>query len=184
MSFAFFMLEAAVCDLIMVYRLWVIWSHAFAIIIVPAVTFVVALVFAFVYICNVARSLPSSNGLFSPPYLYWFLTSLACSVATNIYCTAFISYRVWRTQESVKHSRFTGSSTGRVSSGHLLGILVESAGIYTATMLSLLITYTVRSPVSFLITDLVSSGYARWKAFEQHVDSNTRLPQSQALPLL
>ncbi|KIP04070.1 hypothetical protein PHLGIDRAFT_212415 [Phlebiopsis gigantea 11061_1 CR5-6] len=153
-SFVLFVVELALSDLLMIYRLRIIWGRSVMVIIPPTLSFIAALACGGLYIYDMAVRLPPNGNLFSPPYLDWLAAGLACSLGTNGYCTACVSYKVWRVQRDTEDFMFVGPFSR--SSSTILVIFIESVALYTATSLGLLIAYALQSTISFVIADVVS----------------------------
>ncbi|KAJ7362874.1 hypothetical protein DFH08DRAFT_327379 [Mycena albidolilacea] len=139
----FLMVSLAIVDVLVVHRLWTVWSHINRyVMIFPALT----LVGLFVSTVGVANDfaqfkpgdsvLELANG--------WIIAATAFTLFTNMYCTAFISWKLWKIQSALKPA-------GGRSLHSIVAIIVESAALSTTWAIFFVLTYISRSNLRFLI---------------------------------
>ncbi|THG96925.1 hypothetical protein EW026_g4990 [Hermanssonia centrifuga] len=75
----------------------------------------------------------------------WTVPFLTLTLSTNIYCTALLSYEIWRVNREVRGLPTYLSPTAVKD---VVTIIIESAVIYTVFSLVTLITYVAKSPVA------------------------------------
>ncbi|KAF8205845.1 hypothetical protein K438DRAFT_1756592 [Mycena galopus ATCC 62051] len=94
-----------------------------------------------------SRGLPKRKVPVSAQHPGWPTTNWVLTAVTNLYCTALIAWKVWRTPQAVR-----GIGDGPFIP--VLAILVESAAIWTAWLLFFAITNQTGSVLRLLATDL------------------------------
>ncbi|KIP02850.1 hypothetical protein PHLGIDRAFT_37708 [Phlebiopsis gigantea 11061_1 CR5-6] len=112
---------------------------------------------------------------------------LACTVGTNVYCTALISYKVWQSERAIKNSvtYLRSSTTSRV-----ISIIVESALIFTASFAVVLFTAVAQSnaivatkdmasPLTGIAYCLIIIRFGMGGGVKRNEQISTILPQSQ-----
>ncbi|KAH8829598.1 hypothetical protein DL96DRAFT_1065550 [Flagelloscypha sp. PMI_526] len=119
-------LSAMLCDLMVMYRLWVIYSRTPKVMIFPFCTISVLLVTASFIFYELARLKPD-EGLYKPSLARWYIADGSFSFCTNVYCTILIAWKVWRTvprvgQRGVAESRLLKT---------VLPIISQSTILYT-----------------------------------------------------
>ncbi|KAF8205842.1 hypothetical protein K438DRAFT_1578419, partial [Mycena galopus ATCC 62051] len=136
-------LTLLVGDVVIVFRLWWIWNRDWRVALLPAFSWL-ALVgtwingYTFKFATPIRRFQRSSHSI---------ANVLLFNLHTNLYCTALIAWKVWRTTQAVR-----GIGDGPFIP--VLAILVESAAIWTAWLLFFVITYHTGSVLSLLAIDL------------------------------
>ncbi|KAF7307995.1 hypothetical protein MKEN_01161200 [Mycena kentingensis (nom. inval.)] len=144
---ALYVLLTMAGDLFMIYRCYMVWNRSWTIIVLPML-----------FWCGLAVGglgslrfiiLAGHSGIFSKGPVPWITSFFAASLALNIFCTAAIAYRILRTRTM---RSFTSS---RVQTA--LIIFVESAAIYSASVLALVVVYLLGSSVHFILLDLTTS---------------------------
>ncbi|KAJ6537731.1 hypothetical protein B0H19DRAFT_1270145 [Mycena capillaripes] len=129
----FISLAVFIGDSLIIHRLWVVWNYSKLVLVVPAVSIITLSVGSFVSL-NITSH---STDVFGNP---WLKISTFLTLITNIYCTAFITWKIWTiTKESMPHLSY-GTSLS-----HLLVIIVESAGIYACWAVLFAVTYGTQS---------------------------------------
>ncbi|KAJ7885030.1 hypothetical protein B0H13DRAFT_2343373 [Mycena leptocephala] len=124
-------------DAVIIDRLWLIWNRNLGVVVVPAALWLGAVACGIVvtYLCSQSHF---GHNLFV----------ISPDGSINIYCTAFIAWKVWRTIGAVKD----------IGDGLLmpvLAIMVESAAIWTGWVIFFAVAYQTRSVLRFLAKDLI-----------------------------
>lgn len=128
-------LNALVADCIIIWRAWVVWGQDWKITVVPIISTMLYTAFSIIAIYQTTTS--TSFGAVGVDYA----TALySCTLATTIFCTGAIIYRV------VAVSRGSGQSL-RSYKG-VVEILVESSALYCISTLFALIAYVKSGPAS------------------------------------
>ncbi|CAK5271753.1 unnamed protein product [Mycena citricolor] len=136
-------------DCFMIYRCWVVWRKAYLVVIFPVLLWLCSGISG--YGGTHALSLTKQGGIFLAELVPWITTFFSTSLATNVICTLLIAYRILQSQMAVRNTRVAQS---RVMSAMI--IFLESAALYSSTLIALLITYQLGSNVQFIIVDLTS----------------------------
>ncbi|KAF8582243.1 hypothetical protein K439DRAFT_1351653, partial [Ramaria rubella] len=137
-------------DVIMVWRLYIVWARNHWIII-PTVCSVIA----YVAVAGTAATFQFSQlspgvAPFHGASATWIATTFATTLATNVYATVMICFRIWRHNRAMRvlgHSDLTST----------IVIIVESAAIYSLGMAVTFFSFLARSNVQFPELDAVSS---------------------------
>ncbi|PPQ65550.1 hypothetical protein CVT26_000507 [Gymnopilus dilepis] len=138
-----------VSDLFLVYRCFVIWGGNYLVALIPFLLFLVDIAMAVwaTNSLNVAKSGdPFAATLVGLRSKYIFIVTLTL----NLVCTALIAYRIWTIQKEV--APYMSSDNPR-SLNRIIALMIESAAVYSALLIALIITDSVGSPVFFLILD-------------------------------
>ncbi|KAJ7760043.1 hypothetical protein B0H16DRAFT_1688927 [Mycena metata] len=120
-----------------IYRLWVVWTHNKLVLVVPILTLT-----AFAVVVSVSTSVVShSRNVFHDPLVRY--TSIL-TLITNVYCTAFIGWKVWTI------TRLSAPSGG-TKLRHFLVILVESAALYALWTVLFLVAFETQSNLQVVL---------------------------------
>ncbi|KAH9938802.1 uncharacterized protein BXZ73DRAFT_99863 [Epithele typhae] len=140
-STAFVIASVIVGDIILIYRIWVVWGHRWSMIIFPALctmgyaasgTSVVQLFATFV----------PGESIFVSESQRRVITTVALTLSTNIYGSVSIAYRIWTTNRAMKNERMMLPG---MSLTEAFVIFVESAALYTFWTLFFLCAYAAQS---------------------------------------
>ncbi|KAJ7726153.1 hypothetical protein DFH07DRAFT_245029 [Mycena maculata] len=126
-------------DSLIILRLWVVWSFSSLVLLVP----ICSLVLFTAASATSAHIIEGSTTVFSDLGL---TVASILTLITNIYCTAFISWKIWRTTRNLMRSN-------AVSLRNFLAIVVESAAIYAFWAAFFTVTYQVKSNLCFLVIE-------------------------------
>ncbi|KAJ7054593.1 hypothetical protein C8F01DRAFT_478881 [Mycena amicta] len=144
---ALYVLLTMAGDLFMIYRCFMVWNRSWLIVIIPALLWCglgVGGLGSLHYII-----LAGKQGIFSRGPAPWITTFFATSLALNIFCTITIAYRILRTP-AIRNLQSTRIRTALI-------IFVESAAIYSVSVLALVIVYELGNNVHFILLDLTTS---------------------------
>ncbi|PCH37101.1 hypothetical protein WOLCODRAFT_109578 [Wolfiporia cocos MD-104 SS10] len=142
---ALVMVSLIIGDAMIIYRLWIIWSYNHVVTMFPSGTLVGLAVCAVGVIYQLTQS-ERGEDIFVTSTGRWITANCIFTLCTNIYSTAMISWRIWRVNKEAK--RYGGSSLMGV-----LGIMVESAALYTAWTIFFFVTYEIRSNLQYLCSE-------------------------------
>uniref|UniRef100_A0A0W0F1M6 Uncharacterized protein n=1 Tax=Moniliophthora roreri TaxID=221103 RepID=A0A0W0F1M6_MONRR len=125
-------------DSLIIYRCYLVWGNNPYVIILPVLLLVVSIVSNSVAL-HLFTQVPLGT-IFSPTLLAWMNTIYATAFAQNALTTGLIAYRIWRQEMS---SRAAGLRGGSSESSLLpaVRIMVESAALYMALLLCLIVLY-------------------------------------------
>jgi len=140
--------QLIVGDFTIVYRLWIIWNQNKAICVFPLFT-LVGLTVTSVGITYQFTTLKIGVDVFATECGRWITSCCVLTLATNLYCTALISYRIWSINRNMK-------LVGASDLMSVIVIVVESAAIYTASMFAFMVAYLTKSNLQFPFLDMLS----------------------------
>ncbi|CCM03473.1 uncharacterized protein FIBRA_05606 [Fibroporia radiculosa] len=129
-------------DAMIIYRLWIVWGYTWFVIIFPVGTLVGL---AVGIVVSLAMLLPGQD-IFDTAAGQWITANCVFTLCTNVYSTGFIAWRIWRATRSAK--QYGGSSLMGV-----MGILIESAALYTAWTILFFVTYHTRSNLQYTFSE-------------------------------
>ncbi|KAL1942174.1 hypothetical protein VTO73DRAFT_6238 [Trametes versicolor] len=137
---AFVVASVIVGDIILTYRIWVVWDRRWSLIIFPTLCTLgyVAMGISVIQLFAVYR--PGESPFVNAAQRR-IITTAAFTLTTNIYGTASIAYRIWTSNRALKHDH-TLPGMGLTEA---LVIFIESAALYTAWTLFFLVSYSSNS---------------------------------------
>ncbi|TFY66785.1 hypothetical protein EVG20_g4306 [Dentipellis fragilis] len=124
-----------------IWRCYMVWGRRKRIIIVPVIT----LILASVYTCMTEYTLAhTKDNVFDEPGR-WVKGFCGFMLATIVYCNACsrsvaIIWKIWRTHGS-KHTA-------------TLVVIIEAGALYTANLITFLVTYVIGSTAQYIVLDL------------------------------
>ncbi|KAJ7174855.1 hypothetical protein C8R46DRAFT_1347875 [Mycena filopes] len=128
-------------DSMIIYRLWVVWSHSKLILVIPVLTLTVFAIGSSISISVAARS----SDILANSRWIWIKSLPSLNLITNIYCTSFIGWRIWSV---TRLSVAAGGSKLR----HFLTVVVESAALY-AIWIVFAIVFATKSNVELILIE-------------------------------
>ncbi|TFK91986.1 hypothetical protein K466DRAFT_269660 [Polyporus arcularius HHB13444] len=141
-------LDMFIGDLVITYRVWLVWERRAWIVVLPSLTTVALLGTGIAMIHQFLVSKPSGS-VFDPAVNRWIEAYCAMTFFTNIYGTAVIAYRIWATNRSMKN---LGLYDGGRSLLESMAIFVESAALYSAWGIFYVIVYGLKSHLEIIGT--------------------------------
>ncbi|KAF5346214.1 hypothetical protein D9757_014052 [Collybiopsis confluens] len=160
-------------DALIIYRVWVIWSYSFYVIIFPVLTLIGLTgrffiserspeIFTASPVCGIGLPVqlahfPPALTIFANDAGRWITSDCVLPLrydrahynSTNLYCTSVIGYKIWSIE---RFSR--GLSCGARSLLSILGTFIESAAIYTVWTIFVFVTYLSGSNMQFFGQDI------------------------------
>ncbi|KAF7340429.1 hypothetical protein MVEN_01963000 [Mycena venus] len=130
-------------DAIIIQRLWFIWGRSLRVIIVPVLSWLGIIIAGSVVLYLLTHFGPGNISYTRA----WITVGWALTTVTNIYCTACIAWKIWRT------NRVTQAIGGGLLT-YVLVILVESAAIWAVWAVFFAVTTQIGSLLEILATDL------------------------------
>ncbi|EPT01164.1 hypothetical protein FOMPIDRAFT_1121125 [Fomitopsis schrenkii] len=135
------------CDILIIYRLWIVWGYNNYVIILPCCA-VLGLCVAGPGVIYSLTQVQTGDSVFIESVGRWISADYSFTFATNIYCTCGIAWRVWQARK-----RATYHGGGNL--GDVLATVVESALLYTTYVTFFFGTYQASSNVQFTAIDTV-----------------------------
>ncbi|KAJ7719151.1 hypothetical protein B0H16DRAFT_1739623 [Mycena metata] len=130
-------------DAIIIQRLWFIWGRSLHVIIVPVLSWLGLATSGFVLSYLFTHLRPGNISYIGP----WITVGWALTTVINVYCTACIAWRIWRTNR-------VAQAVGGGLLTYVLVILVESAAIWAVWAVFFGVTTETGSQLQILATDL------------------------------
>ncbi|KIJ24716.1 hypothetical protein M422DRAFT_194345 [Sphaerobolus stellatus SS14] len=145
-------LVASLClgDAMIIYRLWIVWGYNKRVIIFPICTLIGLTICGTGITYQFTRYTPGEN-VFLSIAGRWITSDCVFTLCTNVYSTVFIGYRIW------KVNRASAKYAGGRSLDNVLGIIIESAAIYTSWTIFFFASYQSQSNLQFIVVDCWSS---------------------------
>ncbi|KAF8999660.1 hypothetical protein BDQ17DRAFT_1195941, partial [Cyathus striatus] len=136
----------------MVYRCYVVWGYSWKIIAGPILMLLATTVCGCVGVANLSLVKPGEDAYYSD-ILNWASALFSMSLATNVIVTSLIAGRIWWISRMTVH--VLGKKHGRKYVG-AMAIILESGAIYSASLLTLLILYLLKTNAQFIVYDSVA----------------------------
>ncbi|KAH9934677.1 uncharacterized protein B0H18DRAFT_483966 [Fomitopsis serialis] len=144
---AFIIATVIISDILLVYRLWIVWGHNYFVIIIPSLT-VVGLSIAGPGVVYQLSQLNAGSSVFVTDVNRWISADYSCTFVTNVYSTFGIAWKVWRVRQPQGSRSYGGGNLQRV-----LAMMVESAALYTSYAIFFFVAYQVNSNIQFTAID-------------------------------
>ncbi|KAJ7613303.1 hypothetical protein DFH06DRAFT_1484767 [Mycena polygramma] len=143
-----------VADSFATYRCYIVWNRSPWAACVPGLLLLgtTAAGYGAIYIVSTVQP---GNPIFLSNVAPWITSWFSLTLVTNVTCTGLIAYKIINTRQG-----FRGLGIG-IRVGHKdplaasLIVIVESAAIYSATLIVLLVSYVCGSNVQYVIIDLI-----------------------------
>ncbi|GJE97757.1 hypothetical protein PsYK624_139780 [Phanerochaete sordida] len=139
-----YVVEAGICDFIMIYRLWQLWGRCWRITTIPLCTYAGTLASGAMFLYHMHGLRPGQY--FTSPCAPWLGAGLTANVATNVFCSVFISYKVWSIHRSLEQVSTCLHSTIAL---RVVTTIIESAVLFTISGIAMTISFFCRSYVVF-----------------------------------
>ncbi|KAM6499963.1 hypothetical protein JOM56_005471 [Amanita muscaria] len=142
-------------DYVLIYRCWIVYAKSWRVICLPVIFWLGSLAcsaLAFYYGTLNLKNFSSDLNTFQIEEMTFTVGLYACNMATTIYTTTGIIYRIWYTSRKT-----SGSSLKRLN--YIMRILAESGILYTCTVMfrlagAVLVTRTDAIWVNRIINDI------------------------------
>ncbi|KAF8990611.1 hypothetical protein BDQ17DRAFT_1255653 [Cyathus striatus] len=141
----FLMASLVMGDAMIIYRLWIIWNYNRAIVIFPIGTLIGLTVCGIGITYQFTQYKPGED-VFLSAAGRWITSDCVFTLCTNVYSSVLIAWRIWSV--NMKSRKYGGTSLTAV-----LGIVVESAAIYTSWTIFFFASYQSRSNLQFIAVD-------------------------------
>ncbi|KAI9059824.1 hypothetical protein FKP32DRAFT_1579158 [Trametes sanguinea] len=141
---ALLFVDMLVGDLIITYRTWLVWKRDYRVIVFPCIT-IAGLIASGVGFLHEFKSLGPDSSVFVRALGEWILGYCVSTLATNMYSTVMIAYKIYAVNKLSKKTGLMTASGSSLTEG--LAIFVESAALYSAWALFFVVLYVSRSPL-------------------------------------
>ncbi|KAJ7725722.1 hypothetical protein B0H16DRAFT_1594064, partial [Mycena metata] len=136
-------------DAAIIHRLWLIWNRSFPVILLPVMSCFGLLINGCATTYLITRSLDRHLPM---PIGRWVQAGWAILlvqvIKNNVYCTALIVWKIWRTKHTVEHSLGGGTLVS------VLIVLLESSAIWTIWGLLFAVASQLGSPLQIIMGNL------------------------------
>ncbi|KAI0363450.1 hypothetical protein BV20DRAFT_144330 [Pilatotrama ljubarskyi] len=155
---AFVVATVIVGDIILTYRIWTVWDRRWSMIVFPALC-TIAYTALGISMVQLFASYGYGESIFMTAARRRVITTSALTLATNLYGTGSIAYRIWSSNRALKHGHAFGVGLSVAVRrpammpryGHLtcsqeaLVIFIESAAFYTFWTLFFVVSFSADS---------------------------------------
>ncbi|KAK0437129.1 uncharacterized protein EV420DRAFT_203608 [Desarmillaria tabescens] len=136
-------------DGFVIYRCFIVWNGKWCIIPGPILLLCGTGVGGFGATVAFSHAAPGAE-VFLPNIVPWITSFISMTLCTNIICTSLIAYRILSIQRAVRNVIQVKPARSA------LMMVIESAAVYSASVLSLMITYTLGSNAQYTVLDLTA----------------------------
>ncbi|KAJ7693394.1 hypothetical protein B0H17DRAFT_933106, partial [Mycena rosella] len=136
-------------DSFVIFRCFIVWGRKWYITFAPILLLVGTAVGGYGATAAFSQTPPGAQ-VFLPNLAPWITCFLSLTFSTNVLCTSLLAYRILRIQQRVR-----GISQSQWATD-LVVIIVESAALYSFSVLSLLIAYVMSSNAQYTVLDFVN----------------------------
>ncbi|KIY70508.1 hypothetical protein CYLTODRAFT_419732 [Cylindrobasidium torrendii FP15055 ss-10] len=140
-------------DAFVIYRVYIVWNRNWWIVLMPLFLLAGTGVAGYGATYMFTKATPGSP-VFEGSFKSWVTSFIAFTLITNISCTFIIALRIMNIQRGVKRSATQQAAKMPVHS--VLTMLLESAAIYSVSVLVFMITYVCESNSQYIILDMIS----------------------------
>ncbi|KAI9068558.1 hypothetical protein FKP32DRAFT_1561435 [Trametes sanguinea] len=137
---AFVVSSVIVGDIILTYRIWVVWDRRWSFIVFPSLCTLGYVAMGFSVVQLFAAYVPGES-IFVNAAQRRIITTAALTLSTNIYGTVSIAYRIWKSNRAMKQE----VAMPKKGLPEALVIFIESAALYTTWTLFFLVSYSSNS---------------------------------------
>ncbi|KAI0742018.1 hypothetical protein C8Q80DRAFT_171004 [Daedaleopsis nitida] len=135
-----------ISDAIIVYRTFIVWNCNYWIIIVPVLVFLADVAMGIWSVITLSETVSGSIFILSEVSFrvrYFYILTFVL----NLLCACLICFRIWH----LGFKSSPGYNDSRLS--HVMGVIIESAGLYCAYLFVLIVTDCLGSNVFFIFLD-------------------------------
>jgi len=142
---ALYFIETMIGDTFMLYRLFVVWNHSWAILIVPTICELAM----FATGCYILFAIKETHGSIYVTARGWITAFFVLTLVANLSCTILIAFKIWHTGRKFIRAGVAGTSK-------IVHILVESASLYSFVLIITLVGYLAKSNVQFIFMSMIN----------------------------
>ncbi|KAK0209505.1 hypothetical protein IW262DRAFT_1417164 [Armillaria fumosa] len=142
-------LSTVLADATLIWHCWIVWSRSWRVVLIPiACTTLATASRGIVAYYNTFEPLTSPQTVFLEKTVNWAMLYASLAMATLLWCTVFIIYRILR----------VGGAAGRIHVyQRVIEMLVESALLYSAVLVVLLVFEARNQVAAIYIEDLANA---------------------------
>ncbi|KAL0581091.1 hypothetical protein V5O48_000985 [Marasmius crinis-equi] len=137
-------------DSLIIYRCYLVWGNNIYVIILPTILLIISIVANSIAL-NLFTKVPLGT-IFGPSLVHWMNTIYATAFSQNALTTGLIAYRILSQEMQSRRVgiRSSGSSSSLVPAAR---IMVDSAAIYMALLLCLIVLYAINHNGQFVMQE-------------------------------
>ncbi|KAJ7312707.1 hypothetical protein DFH08DRAFT_896499 [Mycena albidolilacea] len=139
----FLMASLTIMDALIVHRLWIIWGYKKRVVVFPLCTLFGLLVSGVGVTYEFSRYAPGDE-VWPVVADHWIIADCAFTILTNLYCTGFMAYRLWRTDRIIR-------PLGGPTIMSVLRIIIESTALSAGWCIFFIAAYSAQSNLRFLV---------------------------------
>ncbi|KZT60438.1 hypothetical protein CALCODRAFT_429357 [Calocera cornea HHB12733] len=139
----------ALADALLIYRCWIVWKRRLWVVAVPVVLLAACAGLIIMLLRGIALSTESAEGIFAPSIAPWISSVLAVTLLQNLLVTGLIVWQIYKVNSSASRA---GGRTLRP----IMAMLIESGGLYSATLFIWLMTYVATSNSEYIMVDCIN----------------------------
>ncbi|KAK0192000.1 hypothetical protein F5146DRAFT_1037973 [Armillaria mellea] len=138
-------------DCILLYRCWVIYDRRWMVVICPVIMCIAETGCGIAGV-SIETSLGRNTTITDPSIFPLILTHLSLTLATNVITTSLIVHRIWTVHSAVR--QLIPSFKNKPLRNALV-VAIDSASVYTATAVVLLIVYAIGSNACYVLNGTI-----------------------------
>ncbi|KZT57191.1 hypothetical protein CALCODRAFT_496499 [Calocera cornea HHB12733] len=138
----------ALADLMLIYRLWLVWDRSYYVVILPLIMCLGSLVTVFAVVYEVSHAELTTT--YATAITNWATSFLSLGLAQNTLVTGLIVLKIWKVNVGVR-----GQTSSVSSLWPVMAVLLESGSLYSSSVMITLITYVTQNNGSAVMTDVV-----------------------------
>ncbi|EJT98454.1 hypothetical protein DACRYDRAFT_24505 [Dacryopinax primogenitus] len=138
----------ALADLMLIYRLWLVWDRSYYVVILPLIMCLGSLVTVFAVVYEVSHA--ELTTAYATAITNWAYSFLSLGLAQNFLVTGLIVLKIWKINMGVRGHTSTVASLWPV-----IAVLMESGALYSSCVMITLITYVTQNNGSAVMTDII-----------------------------
>ncbi|PBK62422.1 hypothetical protein ARMSODRAFT_604793 [Armillaria solidipes] len=125
-------LSTILADATLIWRCWIVWDRSWRVVVIPTLctSFTVVSKGILIY-QDLIDTIENISGFFAQNSIHWGVLYSSLILATMLWCTLFIIYRILTVTASV--------AAGMRSYHRVIEVMVESASLYSAVLIVLLV---------------------------------------------
>ncbi|KAG1738242.1 hypothetical protein EDB19DRAFT_907456 [Suillus lakei] len=144
-----YIFQTIIGDGMMIYRCYVVWQSTW--VIIPPIILLFGFTgcgFCAVYSSSQADS--DAGNIFAKATAQWITAYYSMTLATNLWASGLLVYRIWMIEHNVSALRATKSITMPI-----VRIIVDAALLYSATLFTTLVCFVISENGQYILLDMI-----------------------------
>jgi hypothetical protein len=143
-------MQTMVGDGMVIYRCYVVWQSVW-IVIVPSLLWFGITVCGSIAVYSVSQVTSEGANIFAKATGQWITAFYAMTLASNLWSSGFLAYRIWSMERNVSAIR----TSRRGSMMPIVRVLADAAILYSVTLLSALVCFVEANNGQYVILDMI-----------------------------